>query len=88
MDKNTETPDSSLAPVGRAHVDDVSSLSTAGEASDNQAQDGINEEVPIPIMKHLNIHGFIAILNSFSGGKKSFLFLHQMAKGKYTFQSS
>lgn len=46
----------------------VLSLCNTEAASDNKAQDGINEEVPDPIMKHLDIYGFIAILHFFGGG--------------------
>ena len=50
----------------------VSSLSSAEEAFGNNAQNGINDEARAPIIKHLNIHGLIAILNSFSGKKNHF----------------
>lgn len=67
----------------------VLSLCNTEAASDNKAQDGVNEEVPDPIMKHLDIYGFIAILFFFGGGGgKAFIFLCQMDKGKCTFQSS
>lgn len=62
----------------------LSSLSPAEEVFGNNIQNGINE-TPAPIIKHLNIHGLIAILNSFSGEKKSFPFLLKLAKGKCIF---
>ena len=50
----------------------LSSLSPAKEAFGNNTQNGINDETPAPIIKHLNIHGLIAIRNSFSGEKNHF----------------
>ena len=50
----------------------LSSLSPAEEAFGNNTQNGINDETPAPIIKHLNIHGLIAIRNSFSGEKNHF----------------
>lgn len=75
-------PGESLA----AHTSgNLSSLSPAEGAFGNNTQNGINDETPAPIIKHLNIHGLIAILNSFSGEKKSFPFLLKLAKGKCIF---
>lgn len=54
----------------------MSSLPIAEGAFANNAQDGINEDVSIPIIKYLNIHDFIAILNSFSGKKKNHFSSH------------
>lgn len=63
----------------------LSSLSPAEEVFGNNTQNGINDETPAPIIKHLNIHGLIAILNSFSGEKISFPFLLKLTKGKCIF---
>lgn len=56
-------------------LDNVSSVSTAKEAFGSNAQNGLNDEIPAPFLKHLNTHGLIAIVNSFSRKKKSFLSL-------------
>lgn len=59
----------------------LSSLSPAEEVFGNNIQNGINE-TPAPIIKHLNIHGLIAILNSFSGEKKIISLLIKIGKRK------
>lgn len=55
----------------KIHIGNVSSLPFVG-AFGNNAQNEINDEVPSPITKHLNLYEVIAILNSFSGKKKFF----------------
>lgn len=57
--------------LNKVHIGNVSSMSTV-EAFGNNAQNEINDDVPPHIIKHLNIHGLIAILNYFSGNKNHF----------------